>query len=66
MKSLKSRLGIGIAVVIFAVTGFNLANLSETAPPDLRLVLNIPARRLDVYEHGTLTRRYAISAGRRE
>jgi len=66
MKSLKSRLGIGVAVVIFAVTGFNLSKLSDPAPPDLRLVLNIPASRLDVYEHGTLTRRYAVSAGRRE
>jgi murein L,D-transpeptidase YcbB/YkuD len=66
MKSLKSRLAVGLALVIFVVAGFNMSGVFQQAPPDLRLVLNIPASRLDVFEHGTLTRSYAVSAGRRE
>jgi len=34
--------------------------------PDLRLVINIPASRLDVYEKGEHTHSYDISAGKRE
>jgi murein L,D-transpeptidase YcbB/YkuD len=66
MISIKNRLIAAAATVILAVTGFGIAGLSEAPPADLRLVINIPASRLDVYEHGARTRSYPISAGRRE
>lgn len=66
MKSIKRRLSVGFAAVVFAVAGFNITKGLEAPPSDLRLVLNIPASRLDVFEHGVLTRSYAVSAGRRE
>ena len=66
MRKIKQRLTAGVALVIFAVAGFNITKSFDEAPADLRLVLNIPASRLDVFEHGELTRSYPISAGRRE
>jgi len=57
----------GTATVILAVAGFGIsATNSQSGDPDLRLVLNIPASRLDVYEHGVHTHSYAVSAGTRQ
>ncbi|MGQ0813433.1 MAG: L,D-transpeptidase [Gemmatimonadota bacterium] len=64
MMSIKRRLTIGFALIIFAIAGFNI--LVDPSAADLRLVLNIPASRLDVYEHGVRTRSYPVSAGRRQ
>ena len=66
MKSLRSRLFLGVTVVILAVAGFNISLLMRQAPPDLKLVLNIPASRLDVFEHGERTHSYDVSAGAKE
>lgn len=66
MNRIKRRLTVFTALLVFAVAGFNISQLVSPAPPDLRLVLNIPASRLDVYEHGQRTHTYAVSAGRRE
>ncbi|HUP89134.1 MAG TPA: L,D-transpeptidase [Longimicrobiales bacterium] len=63
MKSLRNRLFVGTAAIILAVTGFNVSGIFDAPPPDLKLVLNVPASRLDVYEHGELTRSYEVSAG---
>lgn len=64
MKALHKRLLFGITVVLLAGTGFNILS-DRQAPEDLRLVLNIPASRIDVYEHGERTRSLEISVGRR-
>lgn len=66
MNSIKKRLTLGAACLVFAVAGFNISELLQTPSADLRLVLNIPASRLDVFEKGVRTRSYAVSAGRRE
>ncbi|MGQ0562791.1 MAG: L,D-transpeptidase [Gemmatimonadota bacterium] len=65
MRSTKQFLGLGAVLVFCALIAAATFRFSAP-PPDLRLVLNIPASRLDVYEHGSRTRSYAISAGRRE
>jgi len=63
MRSLKLRLFAAAAVVVFAVAGFNISKLFQQDPPDLKLVLNIPASRLDVYENGERTHSYDVSPG---
>lgn len=65
MKSFTRRLVLGAVAVLLAITGFSISRVLQ-APPDLRLVMNIPASRLDVYENGVRTHSYPISAGRRE
>lgn len=57
---------VAAALAIFAVAGFGISRWDASPPADLRIVINIPASRLDVFEHGELTRSYPISAGRRE
>lgn len=64
MKTLHKRLLLGILVVLMGGTGFNLY-WQQRAPEDLRLVLNIPANRIDVFEHGQRTRSIDVSVGRR-
>jgi murein L,D-transpeptidase YcbB/YkuD len=64
MKSIHKKF---VAVAVFAVcavAGFGVSQ-NRAVAPDLKLVLNIPASRLDVYEHGKRTRSFAVSAGRR-
>lgn len=63
---MKKRLIASVIVVILAVTGFSISRMMQPAVPDLRLALNIPASRFDVFEHGERTHSYEISAGRRE
>ena len=63
MKTLHKRLIFAIAVALFGGTGFNLF-WQQRAAEDLRLVLNIPANRIDVFEHGKRTRSIDVSVGR--
>src|SRR5687767_987276 len=66
MRILKSRTAWAAILVVAAGAGTNLSNryLGADEPP-LRLALNIPANRLDVFEQGELTRSYTVSVGRR-
>jgi murein L,D-transpeptidase YcbB/YkuD len=64
MKSNHKKFIAAAVFAVCAVAGFGVSQ-NQTATPDLKLVLNIPASRLDVYEHGQRTRTYAVSAGRR-
>jgi murein L,D-transpeptidase YcbB/YkuD len=64
MKILHKRLLFGVLVVLLGGTGFNIF-WRHQAPEDIRLVLNIPASRIDVFEHGERTRSIEISVGRR-
>ena len=66
MTTTKRRLSIFVALLVFAAAGFNITRLMEPGASDLRIVINIPASRMDVYERGEKTRSFAISAGRRE
>lgn len=66
MNSIKRGLIFGAGSLVLAFAGFNISNLKQAQAPDLRLILNIPASRLDVFEKGQRTRSYAVSAGRRE
>lgn len=66
MSSVKNWLIAGLAVVSMATAGSSISDAVQPATPDLRLVLNIPASRLDVFEHGTRTRSFDVSAGRRD
>src|SRR5688500_1172210 len=51
---------------LFAGAGFNpRPPVSGDAPVPLRLTINIPASRLDVFEFGQLTRSYPVSPGAR-
>ncbi len=50
--------------MLFAGAGFS-AYRQQRAPDDLRLVLNIPASRIDVFEKGQKTRSIDVSAGKR-
>jgi hypothetical protein len=65
MNSLRTKLIAGFAVVVMAGTGFNIWQ-QQQPPEDIRLVLNIPASRIDVFEHGEKTRSIEVSAGARE
>lgn len=56
----------GAVAVILALAGFGIFQVAPAGEPDLRLVLNIPASRLDVYERGVRTHSYEVSAGKRE
>lgn len=61
-----SRLFWTALLLLVAGAGVNLSSRVLRADADaIRLVLNIPANRLDVYEGGSVTRSYAVSVGRR-
>jgi murein L,D-transpeptidase YcbB/YkuD len=66
MSRVKNWLIAGLVVVCIAAAGSSISRTSGSASPDLRLVLNIPASRLDVFENGVRTRSFDVSAGRRE
>lgn len=63
---MKKRLIASVTVVILAVAGFNISRMMHQPEPELRLALNIPASRLDVFEHGERTHSYEVSPGKRE
>jgi murein L,D-transpeptidase YcbB/YkuD len=58
---------IGIILLAFAGAGVNFAAQSRHAgdSPSLRLVLNVPANRIYVYENGERTRSFRVSVGQR-
>jgi murein L,D-transpeptidase YcbB/YkuD len=64
MKTLPKRILFVTLLVLTAGTGFNLYWQAQ-APEDLRLVLNIPANRIDVFERGEKTRSIDVSVGKR-
>jgi murein L,D-transpeptidase YcbB/YkuD len=66
MSSIKRWAIAGLAIVSIAAAGTSISRALQPAVPDLRLVLNIPASRLDVFEKGVRTRSFEVSAGRRE
>ena len=64
----RRRTGVGAVVGLMLAAGLGpqhgAQQRAETvAAPALRLVLNIPAYRLDVYEDGELTRSYRVAVG---
>jgi murein L,D-transpeptidase YcbB/YkuD len=52
-------------VLAFATLSFAGAKPPRGTEPPIRLAINIPASRLDVFEFGQLTRSYNVSAGAR-
>jgi len=65
---MKPRISIILAIVVLlavAGAGINFASRMLGGEPTLRLVLNIPASRLDVYEQGQRIRSYDVSVGAR-
>lgn len=64
MSLLRKKLIFGLVLVLLAGVGFNV--WQQPATEDLRLVLNIPANRIDVFEHGERTRSIDVSVGKRE
>lgn len=64
MKKLRRQLILGFVLVLLASAGFNVY-WQQKPPDDLYLVLNIPASRIDVFEHGKKTRSLDVSVGRR-
>lgn len=64
MNNLPRKLIFCFALVLFVTAGFNLYRQQRPAD-DLHLVLNIPASRIDVFEHGEKTRSIDVSVGRR-
>lgn len=64
MKTLLGKLVFGLALVLLAGAGFS-AYWQPQRAPDLHLVLNIPANRIDVFEKGQKTRSIDVSVGKR-
>ena len=64
MNNLRKRLLAGLILVLVAGAAFSVARYD--ADNDIRLVLNIPASRIDVFENGKKTRSIPVSAGTRE
>ena len=67
MKAWRKRAAWALVIVLLAGAGINITSrvLVRASDPGVRLVLNIPASRLDVYEAGQLTNSYPVSAGAR-
>jgi murein L,D-transpeptidase YcbB/YkuD len=67
MRVVKSRIAWAVILLLAAGAGVNVSSrvFDPGGEPPLRLVLNIPSSRLDVYESGALTRSYTVSVGRR-
>lgn len=60
---------IGFILLVFAGAGVNFAGFeadTAAADPSLRLVLNVPANRLYVYENGERTHSFRVSVGQRQ
>lgn len=59
---------IGFILLVFAGAGVNFAGFekSPAADPSLRLVLNVPANRLYVYENDERTHSFRVSVGQRQ
>lgn len=63
---MKNWLFAGLLIVAVGGAGISISRTLGPGSPDLRLVLNIPASRLDVFEKGVRTRSFDVSAGQRE
>ena len=59
---------IGFILLVFAGAGVNFAGVERNpaADPSLRLVLNVPANRLYVYENDERTHSFRVSVGQRQ
>lgn len=59
---------IGFILLVFAGAGVNFAGVEKNpaADPSLRLVLNVPANRLYVYENDERTHSFRVSVGQRQ
>ena len=64
MNKRRNLVIFGFLLVLMAGAGFNMYWQQKPAD-DLHLVLNIPASRIDVFEHGQKTRSIDVSVGRR-
>jgi hypothetical protein len=64
MNHIRKKIVLGLALVLLAGAGFNF--WKQPPADDIRLVLNIPANRIDVFEHGQRTRSIDVSVGKRE
>jgi murein L,D-transpeptidase YcbB/YkuD len=64
MKHIPRRLILGLVLVLLASAGFNLY-WQQRPVDDIRLVLNIPGSRIDVFENGERTRSLDVSVGKR-
>jgi hypothetical protein len=64
MTPTRRKIVFGFLLVLLAGAGFS-AFWQQRPADDIRLVLNIPASRIDVYEHGERTRSLDVSVGRR-
>ena len=62
---MKARI-FALAGALLAAALYTPAAAQQPAPRELRIVVNIPAGRLHVYEGGTLTRNYPVSVGMRK
>lgn len=65
MKRLPNKLILVLVLVLLAGAGAGFNLLQQPAADDLRLVLNIPASRIDVFEKGVKTRSLEVSVGKR-
>ena len=67
MRLVKSRIAWAVVLIVMAGGGVNISSrvFDTGGQPPLRLALNIPSSRLDVYEEGVLTHSYPVSVGRR-
>lgn len=66
--SRRQTLFTAVVVLGLAGAGVNYASVEPPAEeePPLRLVLNVPANRIYVYEHGERTKSYRVSVGQRK
>ncbi|MGH7460963.1 MAG: L,D-transpeptidase [Longimicrobiales bacterium] len=67
MEKVGRRAAWALLICLLAMAGFTIGNriYGAVTDPGVRLVLNIPASRLDVLESGIVTRSYPVSAGAR-
>src|SRR5687767_3010028 len=64
MTPTRRKIVFGFLLVLLASAGFS-AFWQQRPADDIRLVLTIPASRIDVFEHGERTRSLDVSVGRR-
>jgi murein L,D-transpeptidase YcbB/YkuD len=67
MRLVNSRIAWAAVLIVMAGAGVNISSrvFDAGGEPPLRLALNIPSSRLDVYENGALTHSYPVSVGAR-
>jgi L,D-transpeptidase ErfK/SrfK len=67
MRVVNSRIAWALMLILAGGAGVNVGSrvFGDAGETPLRLVLNIPSSRVDVYEHGNLTHSFEVSVGRR-